>query len=270
MTATGGLLLVGSGKMGGAMLEGWLEQGLRPEELAVVEPFEGNRPKVAGARIVGTGGELASDFRPQTVVLAVKPQSMDQALPPLQRFADSGAVFLSIAAGKTLGYFYARLGNGAKLVRSMPNTPAAVRQGTTVAVAGPGVSVDERARCDHLLAAVGSVLWVDDERLLDPVTAVSGSGPAYVFLLVEALAKAGVAAGLPPDMAMALARGTVAGSGELLRRSPEAASQLRVNVTSPGGTTAAALGVLMADDGLQPLLTRAVDAATRRSRELAG
>lgn len=270
MAATGGLLLVGNGKMGGAMLEGWLEQGLDPAELAVIEPFADNRPKVPGARVVAQGTDLPGEFRPHTVVLAVKPQSMDEALPSLQRHADNGAVFLSIAAGKTLTYFRSRLGKTAKLVRSMPNTPAAVRQGTTVAVAGPGVTADERNRCDRLLAAVGTVLWVDDEALLDPVTAVSGSGPAYVFLLVEALAKAGVAAGLPAEMAMTLARGTVTGSGELLRRSPEVASQLRINVTSPGGTTAAALGVLMAEDGLQPLLTRAVDAATRRSRELAG
>jgi pyrroline-5-carboxylate reductase len=270
MTETYRLLLVGSGKMGGAMLEGWLEQGLAPSDLAVIEPSSANRPQIAGAQVVGAASELAPGFAPDIVVLAVKPQSMDEALAPLVPLATGNAVFLSIAAGKTLAYFRGKLGERAKLVRSMPNTPAAVRQGTAVAVAGAGVTLMERSRCDRLLAAVGKVLWVDDEGLMDAVTAVSGSGPAYVFLLVEAMAAAGVKAGLPEDMAMALARGTVAGSGELLRRSSEPASQLRVNVTSPGGTTAEALKILMAGDGIQPTFDRAIAAATRRSRELAG
>jgi pyrroline-5-carboxylate reductase len=180
-------------------------------------------------------------------------------------------VFLSIAAGKTLGYFAARLGHAAKIVRSMPNTPAAVRQGITVATAAASVTAAEKTRCHALLEAVGQVLWADDEALMDPVTALSGSGPAYVFLLVEAMAEAGVKAGLPADMAMQLARATVVGSGELLKQSPEPASQLRVNVTSPGGTTAAALQVLMATtDGIQPVFDKALAAASHRSKELAG
>ena len=166
-------------------------------------------------------------------MLAVKPQSMDAVLPDLKRFADEGSVFLSIAAGKTLKYFAAHLGAAAKVVRSMPNTPAAVRQGITVATTAQDVSAAEKKRCHELLEAVGQVLWVDDEALMDPVTALSGSGPAYVFLLVEAMAAAGAKLGLAPDMAMQLARATVAGSGELLKQSSEPASQLRVQRDQP-------------------------------------
>ena len=264
----GKLLLVGCGKMGGAMLEGWLARGLAASNVVVAEPVEAIRPYKPGLRVVASSGEVAET--PEIVVLAVKPQSMDSVLPDLKRFADKGAVFLSIAAGKTLGYFATHLGGGAKLVRSMPNTPAAVRQGITVATAVSAVSAAEKKRCHELLEAVGEVLWVDDEALMDPVTALSGSGPAYVFLLVEAMAAAGAKLGLAPDMAMQLARATVSGSGELLRQSSEPASQLRVNVTSPGGTTAAALKVLMAADGIQPVFDRALAAASRRSKELAG
>jgi len=268
--AGGKLLLVGCGKMGGAMLEGWLERGLKPVDLAVIEPVEAIQPKIAGAAIVGSIDALPASFTPDLVVLAVKPQTMDVALPGLRGFADAGATFLSIAAGKTLAYFRQHLGERAKLVRAMPNTPAAVRRGVTVCVAGPGVGPAERASCQDLLSAVGSVDWVDDEGLMDAVTAVSGSGPAYVFLLAEAMAAAGVKAGLPVDLATKLARGTVSGSGELLARSSDSSAQLRINVTSPGGTTAEALKVLMAGDAMQPLFDRAIDAATRRSRELAG
>jgi pyrroline-5-carboxylate reductase len=207
---------------------------------------------------------------PEIVVLAVKPQSMDGALTDLKRFAEAGSLFLSIAAGKTLKYFAGHLGGPAKVVRAMPNTPAAVRQGISVATAAPNVSAAEKRRCHGLLEAVGQVLWVDDESLMDPVTALSGSGPAYVFLLVEAMAAAGVKLGLTADMAMQLARATVVGSGELLKQSPEAASQLRVNVTSPGGTTAEALKILMAADGIQAVFDKALAAASRRSKELAG
>jgi len=264
----GKLLLVGCGKMGGAMLAGWLARGLATSDVVVAEPVEAIRPKQAGLRLVASSMELKET--PEIVVLAVKPQSMEAILPDLKRFADAGAVFLSIAAGKTLRYFAGHLGVGAKVVRSMPNTPAAVRQGITVATAVAGVLAAEKKRCHELLEAVGQVLWVDDEALLDPVTALSGSGPAYVFLLVEAMAAAGAKLGLSPDMAMQLARATVAGSGELLRQSTESAAQLRVNVTSPGGTTAEALKVLMADDGIQPVFDKALAAASRRSRELAG
>ena len=264
----GKLLLVGCGKMGGAMLEGWLARGLTAADVVVAEPAEAIRPKKPGLRAVASSAELSET--PEIVVLAVKPQSMDSVLSDLKRFADKGAVFLSIAAGKTLGYFAGHLGNSAKIVRSMPNTPAAVRQGITVATAAAGVSTAEKKRCHELLEAVGQVLWVDDEALMDPVTALSGSGPAYVFLLVEAMAAAGAKLGLTPDMAMQLARATVAGSGELLKQSSDPASQLRINVTSPGGTTAEALKVLMAADGIQPVFDKALAAASRRSKELAG
>jgi pyrroline-5-carboxylate reductase len=264
----GKLLLVGCGKMGGAMLDGWLARGLKASDVAVAEPVEAIRPKQAGLRVVGSSSEIGET--PEIVVLAVKPQSMDATLTDLKRFADNGAVFLSIAAGKTLRYFAGHLGSSAKVVRAMPNTPAAVRRGISVATAAAGVTAVEKKRCHELLEAVGDVLWVDDEALLDPVTALSGSGPAYVFLLVEAMAAAGAKLGLAPDMAMQLARATVAGSGELLHQSSEPASQLRVNVTSPGGTTAEALKVLMAADGIQPVFDKALAAASRRSKELAG
>ena len=264
----GKLLLVGCGKMGGAMLDGWLSRGLAAGDVLVAEPVEALRPKKPGLHAVGSTSEISET--PEIVVLAVKPQTMDAVLPDLRRFAEAGSVFLSIAAGKTLKYFGSHLGAGAKVVRSMPNTPAAVRQGITVACASKGVSTAEKKRCQDLLEAVGQALWVEDEALLDPVTALSGSGPAYVFLLVEAMAAAGAKLGLSPEMAMQLARATVAGSGELLRQSSEAAQQLRINVTSPGGTTAEALKVLMAVDGIQPVFDKALAAASRRSKELAG
>ena len=262
----GKLLLVGCGKMGGAMLEGWLARGLAASDVIVAEPAEALRP--ARVKGVASTGEVAET--PEIIVLAVKPQSMDGVLPDLKRFADAGSVFLSIAAGKTVKYFAGHLGASAKIVRSMPNTPAAVRQGITVATAAAGVSEAEKKRCHELLEAVGQVLWVEDEALMDPVTALSGSGPAYVFLLVEAMAAAGAKLGLTPEMAMQLARATVAGSGELLKQSAEPATQLRINVTSPGGTTAEALKVLMAADGIQPVFDKALAAASRRSKELAG
>jgi pyrroline-5-carboxylate reductase len=263
----GKLLLVGCGKMGGAMLDGWLSRGLAAADVLVAEPVEALRPKKPGLRTVGSTSEIRET--PEIIVLAVKPQTMDAVLPDLKRFADEGA-FLSIAAGKTLKYFASHLGAAAKVVRAMPNTPAAVRQGITVACAAKGVSAAEKKRCQQLLEAVGQALWVEDEALMDPVTALSGSGPAYVFLLVEAMAAAGAKLGLSADMAMQLARATVAGSGELLKQSSEPAQQLRVNVTSPGGTTAEALKVLMAADGIQPVFDKALAAASRRSKELAG
>lgn len=254
------ILLVGCGKMGGAMRAGWLEAGRR---VAVVEPGP-HAPEGA----VATPDALPADLRPAAVVLAVKPQEAAKVLPAYARFAGS-AVFLSIMAGTTISRMRALLGEAAVIVRAMPNTPAAVRQGITVACPGPGVSDAQRALCTDLLGAIGAVAWVEDEALMDPVTAVSGSGPAYVFLLAEAMEQAGIAEGLPPELARRLARQTVAGSGALLAASAEDAAQLRKNVTSPGGTTAAALAVLMAEDGVPALIRRAVEAATRRSRELA-
>lgn len=261
------ILLVGCGKMGGALLAGWVKRRIKARFL-VVEPAPG--VKLPGGVVrYGAAASLPKRLAPAIVVLAVKPQALDAVLPPYRRFAAAGAVFLSIAAGKSLGYFARRLGAGAAVVRAMPNTPAAIGRGIAVACANAQVAPAQRALADQLLKAVGEVAWVEDEALLDPVTAVSGSGPAYVFLLIEDLATAGMAAGLPEELARKLACATVAGAGELARISPETAAQLRVNVTSPGGTTEAALKVLMAEDGLAPLIRRAVAAAARRSRELA-
>lgn len=273
MSATQNILLVGCGKMGGAMLRGWLARGTAPANVLIVEPHADSADALRqelSVTVVPDAAGIDAGFSPDIVVFAVKPQGMDDIVPSYAPFAENGAVILSIAAGRTISYFESRLGGGAAIVRTMPNTPAAVGRGITAACANPRVSDGQRGACERLLEAVGEVVWVDDESLIDPVTAVSGSGPAYVFLMIECLAGAGEAHGLPPEIAAQLARATVAGSGELARQSDEAASTLRQNVTSPGGTTAAALDVLMADDGLQTLMNRAVDAATRRSRELAG
>jgi len=263
------LLLVGCGQMGGALLRGWRAHHLA-ERYIIIEPGPGAEP-FAGHRNVTLApgaGRLPPDLQPSVIVFAVKPQVMGEVLPAYRRFAGD-TLFLSIAAGKTLGFIARQLGAAASVVRAMPNTPAAIGRGIAVACANSAVAAAQRALAERLLGAVGEVGWVEDEALIDAVTAVSGSGPAYVFLLIECLAKAGVAAGLPEDLAMRLARATVAGSGELARLSPEPAARLRESVTSPGGTTRAALDVLMAPDGLEPLLRRAVLAAARRSRELA-
>lgn len=266
------ILLIGCGKMGGAMLDGWLARGLKPEDAVVVEPAQAAAAvaRAKGVVVVAKSEDVPASFMPDIVLIAVKPQSMAEAAPPLRRFAGTGATYLSIAAGKTIAGFEAALGRDAAIVRAMPNTPAAVGRGITVLCANANVTPAARETCGELLAAVGEVAWIDDEALMDPVTAVSGSGPAYVFLLIEELAAAGVAAGLTPQLAMQLARATVSGAGELARQASEGAAELRKNVTSPGGTTQAALEVLMASDGLKPLMARAVAAATRRSRELAG
>lgn len=261
------ILLVGCGKMGGAMLAGWLARGASPADIVIVDPAA-PPPDRAGLRAFKTAEEVPTAFKPEIVVVAVKPQMMDAALPGLKRFSE--AAFLSIAAGRTLASFARALGDRVAVVRAMPNTPAAIGRGISVAVANPHVGAGQRQACEALLAAVGVVEWVEDEALIDAVTAVSGSGPAYVFLLAETLAEAGVAVGLPRDLAERLARATVAGAGELLHQSPEPASKLRENVTSPKGTTYAALQVLQADSGLPQLMKRAVAAAAARSRELAG
>ena len=211
---------------------------------------------------------LPSEVSADAVVFAVKPQVVDDVLPSYRHLARAGTLFLSIVAGKTLGGLARHLGS-ASIIRTMPNTPAAIGRGITVACANPFVTLAQRQLCDRLLAAIGESSWVEDEGLIDVVTAVSGSGPAYVFLLIETLARAGEAEGLSSDLALRLARSTVAGSGELARISADSPAQLRENVTSPGGTTRAALDVLMAADGLEALIRRAVAAAAARSRELA-
>ncbi len=263
------LVLVGCGKMGSALLRGWIA-GRAASRFRVVEPA-GPPPDLAGAGGVSwhhAPAELPTGPAPDAVVLAVKPQAIDDLLPDYRRWAASDTLFVSIVAGKTIAGMTRHLGPAA-LIRTMPNTPAAIGRGITVACANERVTRAQRQLCDELLAAAGESAWVEDEALLDAVTAVSGSGPAYVFLLIEALAQAAEAAGLPSDLALRLARSTVAGSGELARLSAESPARLRENVTSPGGTTRAALDVLMAGDGLAPLIVRAVAAAAARSRELA-
>jgi pyrroline-5-carboxylate reductase len=266
---SGTLLLVGAGKMGGAMLDGWLALGLDPARVTVLEP----QPSAELAALVAGGVRLnpprPAPEPPSVIVVAVKPQTAPEVAPILTGMAGPTTLVVSIMAGRTLAFLEHALRDKA-IVRAMPNTPAAIGRGITVALANARASAVQRALAHRLLAATGAVEWIDDEGLLDAVTAVSGSGPAYVFLLAENLARAGVAAGLPAGLATRLAQATVAGSGELLQRSGLDPAVLRQNVTSPGGTTAAALAVLMADDGLYPLLERAVAAATRRGRELAG
>ena len=213
--------------------------------------------------------EVAPDLSPDAVVFAVKPQIIADVVPGYRRFVRPQTLFVSIAAGTTIAGLARHLGADAAIVRCMPNTPAAIGRAITVACPNPLVSETQRRLSDALLAAIGESAWVEDEALMDAVTAVSGSGPAYVFLLIEALAAAGARVGLPADLALRLARETVAGAGELARQSPEAPARLRENVTSPGGTTRAALDILMAEHGLPELLDRAVAAAAARSRELA-
>jgi pyrroline-5-carboxylate reductase len=263
------LVLVGCGKMGTAMLRGWLA-GDAISRFYVVEP-EGVPPRLSPASEIEwhiTAHTLPQELVPDAVVFAVKPQIIDAVLPLYRRWVRPETLFVSIVAGKTLAGLGRHLGPAA-VIRTMPNTPAAIGRAITVACAGPSVTQEQRQLCERLLAAIGESAWVDDEALLDAVTAVSGSGPAYVFLLIEALAQAGEAEGLPPALALRLARSTVAGSGELARVSAESPATLRENVTSPGGTTRAALDVLMAPDGLAPLIARAVAAAAARSRALA-
>lgn len=268
----GNLMLVGGGKMGGAMLRGWLERGMAVSQVTVVEPGEAAAAEMRalGVAVCADAAGVSDAFAPEVIVVAVKPQVIDDVLPDYRRFARPEAVFLSIAAGKTLANFASHLGDDAAVVRAMPNTPAAIGRGMIVGCPNAHVSPDQKEVCHALLQAVGEVAWVDDEGLMDAVTGTSGSGPAYVFLLIECLGAAAQAAGLPADLAAKLAITTVSGAAELARISDQDPAQLRKNVTSPNGTTEAALKVLMADDGLEQLMKRAVAAATDRSRELAG
>ena len=264
------LVLVGAGKMGGAMLAGWLDRGLAADGVLIVEPRPSDElVALTSARSVALVAGAPAGVAARVMIVAVKPQVLDAVLAGLGSLVGPATVVVSVVAGKTIAAFQAGLAT-ASVVRTIPNTPAQVGRGITAAVADPAVSEADRALVSSLLAAVGEVEWVAEERLIDLVTAVSGSGPAYVFHMVEALAAAGAAAGLDPDLAARLARATVEGAGELLWQSPETPAQLRINVTSPGGTTAAALAVLMADDGLTKLMTEAVAAAAKRSQELAG
>jgi len=264
----GPLLLLGAGKMGQAMLDGWLKRGLSAKKLIVLEPQPAKAVKALarrGLKLNPKGKAVAA----VAVVIAVKPQSAPEAVPLVRAHVGKNTLVVSIMAGRTMRFLETML-PGAAIVRAMPNTPAAIGRGITTAVGNGKVSAKQRKQASDLLAAIGAVEWASDEGLMDAVTALSGSGPAYVFLLAEAMTKAGIAAGLPPALAARLARETVAGSGELLHRSDLDAATLRQNVTSPGGTTAAALEVLMGPGGFDELLTKAIAAATRRGRELAG
>lgn len=252
------VLLVGCGKMGGALLTRWRDLSLF-REICIVDPETG----------VKSASEIPAGFRPDTIVFAVKPQTLPAVVGDYKKYAEAGAVVISIAAGKSIGFFEEHLGKDAKIVRAMPNTPAAIGRGITVACENGNVSVDQHMNAEALLAAVGEVLWVKDEKLINPVTALSGSGPAYVFLLVETLEKAGISIGLDPKMAEKLARATVIGSAALAEAaSTMHASKLRENVTSPGGTTEAALKILMHQPGMQELFNKALADAAKRAEEL--
>lgn len=259
-----GLVLLGCGKMGSALLAGWLKQGLEPQAVHVIEPRPSDWLVATGVTL---NGDLPGD--PAVALLAVKPQMMGAALPQLAALGGGGTLFVSIAAGTGLATLARALGEAAPIVRAMPNTPAAVGRGITALIGNARVDAAGLALAETLMGAVGQVVRLDSEMQMDAVTGVSGSGPAYVFHLIETLAAAGEAEGLAPDMALQLARATVAGAGKLAEESGEAPGVLRENVTSPAGTTAAALEVLMdAQTGFPPLLRRAVAAAAARSREL--
>jgi len=264
------LVLVGAGKMGGAMAKGWLEAGFAPSSLTILEPEPS--PEIAS---LAAGQGLA--LNPRTVppadvlVLAIKPQSLDKAAPQIATLAAGRTLILSILAGKTIANITARLPEARAVVRAMPNLPAAIGRGVTAAFANANVTGEQRGWCERLLGAVGAFHWLEDESRIDAVTAISGSGPAYVFALTEALAAAAERLGLEPELSMRLARGTVEGAAELMRRDGATSpATLRRNVTSPGGTTAAALAVLQGPGGLEDLMIRATAAARARAAEMAG
>ncbi|SIQ22453.1 pyrroline-5-carboxylate reductase [Rhizobium sp. RU35A] len=267
-TVSGLVVLVGAGNMGGAMLSGWLKSGVPGSSILVIDPSpsEAMKERLAAS---GVRHETAAPSGVEAAILflAVKPQVMEAVLPPLKPLVGADTVVVSVAAGKTLAFLESHLGEAA-MVRAMPNTPAMIGRGVTGAYANARVGEAERANVHDLLKVSGPVEWVAAESDIDSVTALSGSGPAYVFYLVECMAEAGRKLGLPADLAMRLARETVAGAGELLFQSSDEASRLRQNVTSPGGTTAAALSVLMDEKGMQPLFDAALAAARKRAEEL--
>ncbi len=269
----GTVLLVGCGRMGGALLEGWFQRGLNPVDAIVIEPA--GRESVApcadhrALTVLPHVQDVPGDFHPDVVLFAVKPQVADQTIPDYARFAESCPVFLSVIAGKDTAYYQSHLGDEAAVVRAMPNTPAAIGKAVSVLYAASSASAVQRRVCEVLMSAVGKVEWIADESFMDAVTAVSGGGPAYVFLLAECLRDAGVAAGLPEDLATRLSYMTISGAGAMLEQDGVEPDVLRKNVASPGGTTAAALSVLMDEGGMKQLFERAVAAAAERSRELA-
>ncbi len=273
------ITLLGCGKMGSAMLEGWLADTNLDANFTIIEPHQTNLGWLQGQKSVRLYADCAAanaDGAPVStmIVLAVKPQMMDDAIAGLGNMKHADCAYLSIAAGISTGWLKQRLGDAAIVIRAMPNTPAAIGKGITALYADAPYQASNQAPnqarnlASQLLAAVGQVVHVQDEALMDGVTALSGSGPAYVFLLVEAMTEAGIKAGLPDDLAAELAKATVCGAGALMAAVDTAPAILRENVTSQGGTTAAALAVLMADDGLTSLMTKAVAAAKARSIEL--
>ena len=272
-TDPGRVLMVGAGKMGGALIESWLKKKTtQPSNIVLVEP---NIERAKYFRDIytlytfETPEAINAGLGEAIILFAVKPQMMDEVVPLYKPLIQPGRLILSIAAGTPISYFEDRLGANTAVVRAMPNTPASIGRGITVLCANTHVTAEQRERCEILIGAVGQVEWIEDESLMDAVTAVSGSGPAYVFLLIEALAQAGISAGLAVDLANRLALTTVVGAGALAEQAEDSPTVLRQNVASPGGTTAAALEVLMADNGLEQLMARAVTAAKERGRELA-
>ncbi|MCB1343483.1 MAG: pyrroline-5-carboxylate reductase [Pseudooceanicola sp.] len=262
--ATGGLVLLGCGKMGSAMLAGWLAQGLPNSSVWVLDPKPSDWLVAQGVHL-NEGVPKA----PAVVLIAVKPQMMGAALPVLAALGNGATLFVSVAAGTPIAAYEAALGARTPIVRAMPNTPAAIGKGITALIGNASASAADLDRAEQLLSAVGQVVRLENEAQMDAVTGLSGSGPAYVFHLIETMAAAGVAQGLPEGLAMQLAKATVAGAGALAEAAEEDPAQLRVNVTSPNGTTQAALEVLMDDRaGFPELLKRAVAAATNRSKEL--
>ncbi len=259
-----GLVLLGCGKMGSAMLAGWLDQGLRPGAVWVVDPAPSDWLQGQGVHLNAPLPEA-----PAIVLIAVKPQMMEQALPALRPLAGGETLFVSVAAGTPIAAYEAALGAGSRIVRAMPNTPAAVGKGITAMIGNAQAGAQDLDLAEALLSAVGQTVRLSNESQMDAVTGVSGSGPAYVFHMIETLAAAGEAQGLPADLAMQLAKATVAGAGVLAETATDDPAQLRVNVTSPNGTTQAGLEVLMdRDTGLPALMARTVAAATDRSKEL--
>ncbi len=268
---SGLLVLAGCGKMGGAMLEGWLKSGVDPQKIVALDPKPPEEvAALLAAHSISQNPLLASIAKVEAIIIAVKPQMMAEVLPNLALLQKSKPLNLSIAAGKTIASFETAFGKDASVVRTMPNTPAAIGRGITAMVGNKNVSTKQLSLAKSLLSSTGEVVEVESEDMIDLVTAVSGSGPAYVFYLTECIAAAGEKIGLPKDLAMKLARATVSGSGELLHQSANDASTLRQNVTSPGGTTFAALEILMAEDGMRRLFEKAIAAAAKRAKELAG
>ncbi|KXF91171.1 pyrroline-5-carboxylate reductase [Phaeobacter inhibens] len=266
--AARGIALLGCGKMGSAMLAGWLDRGVSPEVVWVIDPNPSEWLRQTGVHINAPLPE-AGEQAPGIVLIAVKPQMMGEALPQLQKLGNGKTLFISVAAGTSIATYESLLGAETPIVRAMPNTPAAVGRGITAIIGNASASADDVIRADALLQAIGQTVRLQSEAQMDAVTGVSGSGPAYVFHLIETLAAAGEAEGLPAELAMQLAKATVAGAGALAEAAEETPAELRINVTSPNGTTQAALEVLMDEDnGFPPLLRRAVAAASNRSKEL--